>query len=153
MEVKAGRVRNFVVSNVEAFSNIFARTLCKNQVEYLQIENEFHCFDKIFRFYSFEEYMELRDTLSFVGEDEDFIRTIEPISVITSRSEVELSGVFLDDIESVVTVDDYMVETREEKVPTYTKTMMKQSSKRVNDRIKQNSGLEKRIINRKRRDL
>lgn len=153
METNTGRVRNFVVSNVEVFSDIFARALCQNQVDYLQIENEFHCFDKIYRFYSFEEYKELRDTMNFVGEDDDFVRTIEPLRIITSRSDVELSSAFLEDIGSVSSVDDYMLEIKDEKVPSYTKTMIRQSSKTVNDQIRQNDNVGRRIINRKRRDL
>ena len=37
-----GRVRNYVVSNKELFCDVMAKSLCDMQVQYVQVDNEFH---------------------------------------------------------------------------------------------------------------
>ena len=45
------RVQNFIVSDLEKFEDALAICLIRNQIDYVQIDNEFHFLDKIYRFY------------------------------------------------------------------------------------------------------
>ena len=48
------RVRNIIVSDVEIFEEELIKELIKNEISYVQIENEFHFLDHIYRFYDLE---------------------------------------------------------------------------------------------------
>lgn len=45
------RVRNIVISNKDMFEEALIRDLIKNDISYVQIEDEFHFNDKIYRFF------------------------------------------------------------------------------------------------------
>ena len=78
MEIKQGIVRNYVVTDREKFCDAMARTLCKMQISYVQIDNEFHFNDKIYRFYNFGEVIELTEQVSFVCLDREKVLTLSP---------------------------------------------------------------------------
>lgn len=147
MEKKQGRVFNYVVNNVEVVSDVLETMLCRNGVSYVHVDNEFHCFDKILRFFSFDEYKQLQELMGFVGEEDGFIRCVDPTMLNLSRTADELKKSMFIEEESLESLDE------EEKTPTYTKRMREQSSHEVNDRLRQNKGVKSRIINRNRCDL
>lgn len=147
MEKKQGRVRNYVVNNVDVILDVFEKMLCQNGVSYVHVDNEFHCFDKILRFFSFDEYKQLQELMGFVGEEDGFIRCVDPMMINLARDKEELKkSMFIEEETS-----EYLVE--DEKTPTYTKRMREQSSHDVNDKLRQNKGVKPRIINRNRCDL
>lgn len=74
------RVRNIVVSNVEIFEEELIKELIKNEISYVQIENEFHFLDHIYRIYDLEFVAKV-----FSQEQEDlldgiFVRVPETLS-------------------------------------------------------------------------
>lgn len=149
MEKKQGRVRNIVVSNVEVVSDVVERMLCKNGVSYVHVDNEFHCFDKIIRFYSFEEYNEYRELLNFALEGSDRVGVIDPMNMAFARGPEEIKKtLFLEESNG-----DEITFGDEEKSYSYTKAINKHNNKEVNDKLRQNGQRAERIINRKRCDL
>ena len=68
------RVKNILVSDVEIFQEELVKELINNQISYVQIENEFHFLDYIYRIYDLEvvaklflqQYIEL-SLLTFSG--------------------------------------------------------------------------------------
>ncbi len=133
MESNKGRVRNYVVSDVDAVSDVFESVLCKNGISYVHVDHEFHCFDKILRFYSIEEYNEIYQTIQFVGEEEHVVRCINPDFFGLINTEEGLKGLLLID-----KVGNPNVVTSEHHT-AYTKAMIKQSSKNVNDELRQHN--------------
>lgn len=53
------RVKNILVNDVETFQEELVKELIKNQISYVQIENEFHFLDYIYRIYDLEVVAEL----------------------------------------------------------------------------------------------
>ena len=51
MKKSKGRVRNILVSDLETFKEFLIKSLIRNGIEYVNIDNEFHFMDKIYRFY------------------------------------------------------------------------------------------------------
>ena len=152
MEKSKGRVRNFVVSNKEVFCDLLARTLCKMQVDYLQIENEFHFSDKILRFYSFEECLELNGQVCFVSLDKDKIVSLDPQNLLFARDKDALERVFLTPDEEIISSLEPQVEfPREQKRGfSYTKQKRRKDNKLVNQRLKQNINKGQRFVSKRK---
>ncbi len=153
MEKSKGRVRNFVVSNRDLFCDMLARTLCKMQVQYVQIENEFHCMDKILRFYTFDEGLELFGKVDFVGFEEDKIMSLDPQSLLFTKSKDELSDLLIDSQQEFERCDDavcYFGKSDDKK--NFTRQRIQQENKSINQKIKQ-SGIQKRMVQGYRRQV
>ncbi|MDO5393424.1 MAG: hypothetical protein Q4F33_02385 [Mycoplasmatota bacterium] len=146
MEKKQRRVYNYVVSDVLMVSDVFETMLCQKGISYVHVDNEFHCFDKILRFYSFEEYKNLQQIIKFVGVQNDIVQCFD---------ETLLSLSDLEEFERKTFIDDSLVAPLEmpESNLTYTKRMKEKSSKEVNDKLRQNKNRKEKIINRRRCDL
>lgn len=130
---KSGRVQNIIVDDVDECSDAFARLLCKNQISYVHVDNEFHCLDKVLRFYDRKNVYELNCGLQDAS-------IIDSISVMTAKKIEDLDDLFLSS-------ESYSCEevNREPKAKriVYTKRMFKQSSKMINDKIRNNRCINK----------
>lgn len=136
MEKSKGRVRNFVVSNKEMFCDYLARSLCKMQVQYVQIDNEFHFNDKIYRFYNFEECLELDGKVVFVSLDKERLVSLNPQDLLFTRTSEDLvrylepQDELIGDVAGVKYKDERPVEKRA------SKQLIRRDNKMVNQRIK-----------------
>ena len=153
MEKSQGRVRNYVVFQKYSFCSMLAKTLCKMQIPYVQVDNEFHFDDKILRFYSVDESLELTGQVKFVCYGDNKIISLDPQSLLFTRNKNDLDQVFISPDEIVTIVDDYKDEEEVNKDICYTKQKRKQDNNMVNQKLRQNADMSKRFINRKRNDL
>lgn len=151
MQKSKGRVRNFVVNDVGLFTDLFARILCRSDVSYVQVNNEFHCFDKIYRFYSLNEYKELCGIINFVGMDGDLVRVIEPFNVVAVRDAEELNRELASFDESDA-VSSYQIGD-DVKGVTYTKQKRQHDNRCCKDKLRRSIGNTGRINNHHRHDL
>ena len=129
------RVVNVAVSNKEYFLEILVRDLISRGVSYVQIENEFHFLDHIYRFYDvkqdwnqivhFLENQKLADSLSSVfglfpldNQDKNI-----GIMVVEEKNQV---------------MDDYGEQSSNNFFKTNMKKMIKQQNRMINQRLRQN---------------
>lgn len=115
-----GRVRKIVVQNKEVFIDILLRELIKNNISYVQIENEIHFLDKIFRIYTFEEAKILQIT------DNPLINLFDDIDISRKLNK---------DITVYNNVSDDFPDTSI-KNPKYNKQLIKRQNKLTNMKIK-----------------
>ena len=129
------RVVNVAVSNKEYFLEILVRDLISRGVSYVQIANEFHFLDHIYRFYDvkqdwnqivqFSENQKLADSLSSVfdlfpldNQDKNM-----GIMVVEEKNQV---------------MDDYGEQSSNNFFKTNMKKMIKQQNRMINQRLRQN---------------
>ena len=48
MEKSKGRVRNILVSDLDTFKEFLIKSLIRNGIKYVNIDNEFHFMDRIY---------------------------------------------------------------------------------------------------------
>ena len=68
-----GRVVNILIDNLEVFEEKLIRDLIKNGISYVQIGNEFHFLNHIYRFYDLEKISKLLLQESLVITDDIFL--------------------------------------------------------------------------------
>ena len=68
-----GRVVNILIDNLEVFEEELIRDLIKNEISYVQIGNEFHFLNHIYRFYDLEKISKLLLQESLVITDDIFL--------------------------------------------------------------------------------
>ena len=153
MEKSQGRVRNYVVSQKYSFCSILAKTLCQLQIPYVQIENEFHFDDKIYRFYSLDECLELVGQVKFVGFDSEKVITLEPQNLLFTRDKCDLEQIFISTDDSEFLDDSSYFEEEKKQDNCYTKKKRIHDNAMVNRRLRQNADLKKDFINRRRNNL
>ena len=90
MEIRQGIVRNYVVTDREKFCDSMARALCQMQISYVQIENEFHFNDKIYRFFNFGEAIQLDDMVTFVCLDREKVLSLSPCDLLFTKDTSDL---------------------------------------------------------------
>ena len=132
------------------FTDVLAKYLCREGVSYLQIDNEFHLSNVILRFYDITNYEEFKSEFWFSNLDGDKVITFDIYDIARVRPEIKgfedglvdvLTG--YDDISDNVVGD--VVE--KSKAPVYTKRMIRQDNKMMNQKAKNNCG--NRRINRR----
>lgn len=67
-----GRVVNILIDNLEVFEEELISDLIKNEISYVQIGNEFHFLNHIYRFYDLEKISKLLLQESLVITDDIF---------------------------------------------------------------------------------
>lgn len=137
MEIKQGIVRNYVVTDREKFCDAMARTLCKMQISYVQIDNEFHFNDKIYRFYNFGEVIELTEQVSFVCLDREKVLSLSPNDLLFTREKEDLARV-LDplQVDVVSSPEEVTFEDKRQKNKVNVKQLRKHDNKMVNQRLR-----------------
>lgn len=149
MSKKQGRVRNFIVQDVDLFLDVFERVLCREQISYVHVDNEIHCMDKIFRFYDLKQFEELYGFVRFTGEEDGIVKLADPFMMSLARSSEDINiALYLNEDEMV----DCSFDKKEESF-RFTKKDIKRESALCKQKIKSNKGYQGRIINRNRKDL
>ena len=92
MSKKQGRVRNFIVQDVDLFLDVFERVLCREQISYVHVDNEIHCMDKIFRFYDLKQFEELYGFVRFTGEEDGIVKLADPFMMSLARSSEDINN-------------------------------------------------------------
>lgn len=135
MEKSKGRVRNYVVSNKELFCDFLASSLCKMQVEYLQIDNEFHFNDSIYRFYSFDECLQLQGNVVFVGIDKDKLISLSPQDLLFNREVDSLERLLHPEDSMIMDVPEIRFDDKK-KNNFHSRKSIRENNKKVNQKIK-----------------
>ena len=143
MEKSKGRVRNYVVSNKELFCDFLASSLCKMQVEYVLIDNEFHFNDRIYRFYSFDECLQLQGNVVFVGIDKDKLISLSPQDLLFNREVDSLERLLHPEESMIMDVPEIRFDDKK-KNNFHSRKSIRENNKKVNQKIK-NSYIRKRI--------
>ncbi len=137
-----GKVRNYVVNDVDFLTDILEKYLCQMGEAYVRIDNEFHCFDKILRFFDSREYIDILEE----------VKGVDFFTLVTSKDVASLSSA-LDLVDAVVVVNDGYEDERKSSFSGYTKRMQMANNKQVNDKLRASCGIQKKIINRKRHNF
>lgn len=148
MEIKQGIVRNYVVTDREKFCDSMARALCQMQISYVQIDNEFHFNDKIYRFYNFGEVIELSEQVSFVCLDREKVLSLSPCDLLFTRDEKDLSKLLDPMQDMIVAAEDIRYEDEKPKQKVNVRQLRKHDNIMINQRIK-NSHRQQCIRNRR----
>ena len=135
MEKSKGRVRNYVVSNKELFCDFLASYLCKMQVEYVQIDNEFHFNDRIYRFYSFDECLQLQGNVVFVGIDKDKLISLSPQDLLFNREVDSLERLLHPEESMIMDVPEIRFDDKK-KNNFPSRKSIRENNKKVNQKIK-----------------
>ena len=135
MEKSKGRVRNYVVSNKELFCDFLASSLCKMQVEYVQIDNEFHFNDRIYRFYSFDECLQLQGNVVFVGIDKDKLISLSPKDLLFNREVDSLERLLHPEESMIMDVPEIRFDDKK-KNNFPSRKSIRENNKKVNQKIK-----------------
>lgn len=137
MEIKQGIVRNYVVTDKEKFCDAMARALCKMQVSYVQIDNEFHFNDKIYRFYNLGDAIELTEQVSFVCLDREKVLTLSPGDLLFTREKEDITRI-LDPLQAdvVSAPGEITFEDKRQKNKANVKQLRKHDNKMINQRLR-----------------
>ena len=108
------RVRNVLVFDLEQFQEDLVKELIVNNISYVQVENEFHFLDKIYRFYD----------LNYVEDLGTLIMDFDSVCPGISYADGVVSS----------SAGSYLNE--ENKKVSYTKKMIKEDIRRANARFK-----------------
>ena len=106
-------VKDVLVFDAEAFKENLVRNLITNNISYVQIENEFHFLDNIYRIYDFNDVKDMFMQLS-----------AKPL------------GLCEEDAKMFSVPDLEFPETSQKKNVSYTKKMIKEDNRRANARFK-----------------
>lgn len=136
MEIRQGRVRNYVVTDREKFCDAMARALCQMQVSYVQIDNEFHFNDKIYRFYNFGEVIELSEQVSFVCLDREKVLSLSPCDLLFTKEASDLNRLLDPMQDMIVAPEDVRFEDEKPKQKVNVRQLRKHDSKMINQRIR-----------------
>lgn len=121
------RVVNIIVSDLDLFEEELVRDLIKNEISYVQIENEFHFLDKIFRVY---------DSVT----KEDMIKDLDkmimsPIDLVFNRDHDDLVRIFSDEKDIFIDCSTDVILPKNN-VPTFNKKLVKRNNKMINQKIR-----------------
>ena len=122
-------VKNIVVSDRDFFTENLVRDLIRHQISYVQIENEFHFLNYIFRFFDMhkdrQQIMSLADNRNIFDE----------IAVVPSLLEIKEQDSFLGvTMAEGRVVNDFPVKERNK--PNM-KKMIKIQNRRINQQLRQ----------------
>lgn len=67
------RVKNYIVTHKQDVCDYLEMFLCKQNISYVRVDNEFHFNDQIYRFYSMQEAKVLINKKEVVQEPKNFI--------------------------------------------------------------------------------
>lgn len=140
MKNSKGRVRKVLVSDWERFKELLIRSLIKYNISYLQIDNEFHFFDKIFRFYDFDMANKLiNDGVEFFGQEDDVLRIFVESDLLFSKTKEDIENIFLssDDIQYYEEKEEVKINANKS-IPAFSKKKVKRDNYMLKQKIKHN---------------
>lgn len=115
------KVKNILVTNKEVFIELLIKELINNSISYVQIDNEFHFEDKIYRFYDANDYQNA----------EAANLTIEVLNLMDIK---DLASHNLEESLTTIGKDDY--QENELFTPKINKKYIKQQNRQYNSQIK-----------------
>lgn len=121
------RVKNILVTNKSLFIELLIKELINSQVSYVQIENEFHFEDKIFRFFDKKEYQEAI-AKNLAAEITDMIN-------IEDYQANDSDNLGITNVEDYKNPKDFEIPQH----PQQNKKIIKKDNKYYNQQIKRNS--------------
>ena len=83
MEKTESRVKRFIVTDLEEFEENLVKCLIMGGISYVQIEDEFHFLDNIYRFYDSKKLKEIGFYSSF--DTDGIIRIISPFDILCTE--------------------------------------------------------------------
>ncbi len=123
-------VKNIIVSDRDFFTENLVRDLIRYQISYVQIENEFHFFNYIFRFFDMNK--DRQQILKLANKRNIF----DEITVVSSLLEIKEQDPFLGvTVTERKVVNDFPV--KEYNKPNM-KKMLKIQNRRTNQQLRQN---------------
>lgn len=127
------RVVNIAVSNKEYFLEILIRDLISKRISYVQIENEFHFLDHIYRFY------DICQDLKEISEPLENKRLADPISSVYElfpRNDKNFGIMVVEDKNQVE--DSYNEQSFNKIFKTNMKRKIRHQNRVINQRLRQN---------------
>lgn len=115
------KVKNILVTNKEVFIELLIKELINNSISYVQIDNEFHFEDKIYRFYDANDYQNAKAANL----------TIEVLNLMDIK---DLASHNLEESLTTIGKDDY--QENELFTPKINKKYIKQQNRQYNSQIK-----------------
>lgn len=115
------KVKNILVTNKEVFIELLIKELINNSISYVQIDNEFHFEDKIYRFYDANDYQNAKAANV----------TIEVLNLMDIK---DLASHNLEESLTTIEKDDY--QENELFPPKINKKYIKQQNRQYNSQIK-----------------
>lgn len=115
------KVKNILVTNKEVFIELLIKELINNSISYVQIDNEFHFEDKIYRFYDANDYQNAKAANV----------TIEVLNLMDIK---DLASHNLEESLTTIEKDDY--QENELFTPKINKKYIKQQNRQYNSQIK-----------------
>lgn len=129
------RVRNILVTEKDDFLELLIRELIRDGISYVQIENEFHFLDHIYRFFSADEILQVKES------DNDKLKYIvfSPIDLVFCKKEEDLVQMFsrADEASICESNTDFSHLAPTKNVPAINKQLIKQQNRRVAQQLKQ----------------
>lgn len=136
MEKSKGRVRNILVSDLDTFKEFLIKSLIRNGIEYVNIDNEFHFMDRIYRFYDVKLLSKLIDEgIVIFGKEEDMVRILSAESLMFARDKVDIEKTF---IGFEPEVEEVTFKKKGSSIPKYNKSMIKRQNYMLNQKLKNN---------------
>lgn len=129
------RVRNILVTEKDDFLELLIRELIRDGISYVQIENEFHFLDHIYRFFSADEVRRVKIS----DNDKPNYIVFSPIDLVFCKKEEDLVQMFsrADETNICEFNTDFSHLTPTKNVPTVNKQLIKQQNRRVAQQLKQ----------------
>ena len=136
MEKSKGRVRNILVSDLDTFKEFLIKSLIRNGIKYVNIDNEFHFMDRIYRFYDVNLLSKLIDEgIVIFGKEEDMVRILSAESLMFARDKVDIEKAF---IGFEPEVEEVTFNKKGSSIPKYNKSMIKRQNYMLNQKLKNN---------------
>lgn len=128
-------VFNIAVSRRDKFVEYLARNLILEGISYVQIDNEFHFFDNIYRFYDASIDKDFIDSLLSQSQD-GFIRILTVNDLLMTKGEVDLKKM-LTPIDTSVKDENYCRTVVNKSIPKQSKKLIKRQNNLYNQKLKQ----------------
>ena len=139
MDKSKGRVRNILVSNLDSFKELLIRGLIRHNISYVMIDNEVHCFDKIFRFYDVKDACNLIDEgVLIFGREDEKIRLLSDMDLIFAKKEQEFKDTLLNFGVEDVSCEEVSYSKKKQGIPSYNKRQIKRDNHMLNQKLKRN---------------
>ena len=136
MKNSKGRVRNILVSELDTFKEFLIKSLIRNGIEYVNIDNEFHFIDRIYRFYDVKLLSKLIDEgIVIFGKEDEMVRILSAESLMFARDKVDIENAF---IEFEPEVEEVTFKKKGSSIPKYNKSMIKRQNYMLNQKLKNN---------------
>jgi len=125
-----------LVSDLDTFKEFLIKSLIRNGIEYVNIDNEFHFMDKIYRFYDVKLLSKLIDEgIVIFGKEDEMVRILSAESLMFARDKADIENAF---IGFEPEVEEVTFKKKGSSIPKYNKSMIKRQNYMLNQKLKNN---------------